>query len=307
MFSLRHFLIFKTVSETENFTKAAQKLYITQSAVSHAIRDLEDYTGTILFDRLSKQVRLTSGGKLLLEEVTPILSACDSLEKRMGQLPLQAPLYIVSSITIAAFWLPQILLEVKRQLPDTPVSVKVVSAAEAIQTLRSGDADLAFVEGIVPKEPFLSRLFADYPLKIVCSPSYPCANDALKIEDFCSNELLLRETGSAIRDTLDSQLFLSGYSARPSWVSVNSTALIEAAKAGLGITVLPEVLVRDAIAEHTLIPLEVGGLNLKNNLYAVWHKEKHLTPALKTLLACIPDQMQENRDFITIGVIHHSP
>ena len=79
MMTLRHLYIFKTVCETKNFTKAAQKLYITQSAVSHAIRELEEYAQTALFDRLSKRVQLTRSGELLLEEILTVLAACESL------------------------------------------------------------------------------------------------------------------------------------------------------------------------------------------------------------------------------------
>lgn len=287
MLSLRHFVIFQTVSETGNFTKAAQKLYITQSAVSHTIRELEEYTGTALFDRLSKQVILTSVGKLLLDEVTPILAACETLEKRISQLELQAPIQIVSSITIAAFWLPNILQKLKKQMNSSPVSVHVVSAAEAVKILHSGKADVAFIEGAEPPGPFQCRHFDTYSLKIVCSPDYPVSGNSMNIHEFCSQTLLLREPGSAIRDTLDSQLYLSGHTVHPLWVSVNSTALIEAAKAGLGITVLPEVLVREELSRQTLLSLEVEGLTLKNDLIAVWHRDKHLSPALSMLFSCI--------------------
>lgn len=288
MLSLRHFTIFKAVSETGSFTNAAKKLYITQSAVSHAIRELEENTGTILFDRLSRQVRLTSAGSLFLEEITPILSACDSLEKRMGRLENQAPIHIVSSITIAAYWLPKILNSFREHNPRIQVYVTVVSAAEAMTALQSGKADLAFVEGTYPREPFVYRRFADYELEIVCAPSYPIPDRTLTLEEFCSLELLLREPGSAIRDTLDSSLFLLGYTPQPLWESVNSTALIEAAKAGLGLTVLPKVLVKDALSRRELETVSVQGLSMKNDLLAVWHKDKYLTSGLRRLLSCIP-------------------
>ena len=54
MMTLRHLYIFKAVTETKNFTKAAQRLYITQSAVSHAVRELEEYAGTPLFDKIGR-------------------------------------------------------------------------------------------------------------------------------------------------------------------------------------------------------------------------------------------------------------
>ena len=83
---VRQYRIFKEVAETGSFTKAAANLYITQSAVSHAVRDLEERAGTILFDRLSKSIRITESGRLLLEEVTPILAACNALDSRIGSL-----------------------------------------------------------------------------------------------------------------------------------------------------------------------------------------------------------------------------
>ena len=91
MMTLRHFEILRAVAETGNFTRAAERLYITQSAVSHAIRELEEKAGTALFDRLSKSVQLTKSGRLLLEEITPILSSCEALDERIRCLEQQAP------------------------------------------------------------------------------------------------------------------------------------------------------------------------------------------------------------------------
>lgn len=285
--TLRHFQIFRVVSETESFTKAAKRLYVTQSAVSHAIRELEEKTGTVLFDRLSKSVRLTKCGGILLQKALPVLSAYESLEAQMGCLEKEAPLHIVSSITIASFWLPGILKSFAKEYPDIPVEVNVVSAANALEVLLSGDADFALVEGGVPQGPFASVPFSSYRLNVVCAPEYSLKSRELTIEELCSEKLLLREKGSAARDTVDSALYLSGYTPRPVWTSVNSLALIEAAKAGLGITILPEVLVRDALLRGTLIPLTIKNLSLENELTVVRHRDKYLSAPLKALLACV--------------------
>ena len=289
MIPIRHFIIFQTVANTGTFTRAAQKLYITQSAVSHSIRELEEYTGTVLFDRFPKQVRLTPGGKLLLQEITPILSAYEALDRRIGCLTKQAPFHIVSSITIAGFWLPRLLLQFKKQKPDIPVYVKVVSAANAVGTLLKGNADLALIEGGTPEGPFHKKTFASCSLQVVCAPDYALPASKMDIPTFCAENLLLREPGSAIRDILDSQLLLLGHTVHPLWESVNSTALIEAAKTGLGITVLPEVLIKNEISNHSLIPLLVSGLSLNNDLTALWHKNQSMTPALETFLSLLSD------------------
>lgn len=298
--TLRHLMIYKTIAETGSFTKAAEALYITQSAVSHAVKELEEQANTPLFDRLSKQVRMTESGRLFLEEILPILSAFELLESRMGKLDQQAPIHLVSSITIASYRLPRILKELKKKWDELPVSVEVVRAAAAIETLREGRADLALIEGAVPQGPFESMTFSSYSMCVLCAPDYRTVLDwqgeekgAISLEQFCKERLLLREKGSAIRDALDSALYLNGCTAYPSWCSVNSNALIEAAKAGLGLTVLPEILVRDALKKRELVTVKVRDLALSNELLAVWHRDKHMSAPLLDLLSLLRERGSE--------------
>lgn len=283
--TLRHYQIFKTVAETNNFTKAAQKLYMSQSGVSHAIHEMEQRAGTILFDRLSKQVCLTKSGVLLLEEIIPILSSCEALEAHMTSLEKKAPIHIVSSITIASYWLPEILRKFEKEWENTPVEVEVVSAANAAARLHAGSADLALIEGIPPLGAYYCRTFSSYQLAVVCSGEYSKDKHTISIPQLCSERLLLREKGSAIRDTVDSTVYLSGYKVYPIWTSVNSMALIQAAIAGLGITILPEILVQEEIKKGTLVSLKVEDLELQNELTAVWHKNKYMTESFLSLLS----------------------
>jgi len=284
---VRQYRIFKEVAETGSFTKAAANLYITQSAVSHAVRDLEERAGTVLFDRLSKSIRITESGRLLLEEVTPILAACNALDSRIGSLEKKAPVHLVSSITIAAFYLPGILRSFEASWPGLPVTVEVVPAAAAVEVLRCGKADFALIEGAVPQGPFVCEAFDSYKMHILCAPGYLPVDKMLSMEEFCGERLLLREKGSAIRDTLDSTLYLAGYTAYPSWTSVNSTALIKAAEAGLGLTVLPDLLVGNELREERLLTVQAEGLELKNELLVIRHREKHMTAPLWSLLGLI--------------------
>ena len=218
--NLRHLLIFKTVVDTGSFTKAAKQLFITQSGVSHAIRELEQQTNAVLFDRLSKAIILTPAGKLLLEKVIPILSLYHDLEKQIDVLEMSAPLKVVSSITIATFWLPKILKQFASSYPNIKVEVQVVSAKEALAVLECGEADLALVEGVVPPGPFIVIDFSSYQLNVLCAPDY-FADNEITLKELCTHDLLLREKGSATRDIIDSCLYLRGLAAYPKWTSVN--------------------------------------------------------------------------------------
>lgn len=283
--TLRHYMIFQEVAETGSFTRAAENLFITQSAVSHAIRQLEGQAGTRLFERLSKCVRLTRSGELLLEETRPLLASFGKLEARMEKLEEEAPIHIVSCITIAGYWLPDIIGRFHKASPQTRVQVNVVTAAAALELLRQGKTDLALIEGNILPGQYHARQFASYEMCAAAAPGY--GPSSLSLEEFLSAPLLLREKGSAVRDALDSALTLCGYEAFASWTSVNSQALIQAARAGLGIAVLPEVLIRQELQDGLLVKTQVDGLQLRNPLTALLHKEKYISLPLQKFWECI--------------------
>ena len=282
--NIRYLEILEAVEQTGTFTGAAKKLHLTQSAVSHAIAELEQQAGTALFDRLPRGVCPTHCGAALLEETRSILAASRSLDKRISHLEECTPLHIVSSITIASFLLPQLLVQLRKQLPELPVNVRVASANCAMDIMKGGEADIAFWEGTKPQGAFRTILLGTYRLYAACSPDFPVPEEALSPGRLCGLPLLLREQGSAIRDTFDSMLALANQRAYPIWESVNSSALVKAAEAGLGITVLPGSLLADSVMHNRLRVLALTGLDMENNMLAVLHKDKYITRPLQTLL-----------------------
>ena len=93
-----------------------------------------------------------------------------------------------------------------------------------------------------------------------------------------------------MRETFDSMLSLSEQKAYPTWESVNSHALVKAAEAGFGITVLPDVLLADSFARGTLRPVETAGLEMENAVQAVLRKDKYITQSLRAVLDALPAQ-----------------
>lgn len=282
--TIRHFYIFKTVCEELNFTRAAEKLYMTQPAVSHAIKEMEEETGTVLFERLSRKIYISRDGELLLKKVIRLLELYESMDKNGRREGEEPPFKLGSSITIANSWLPGVL----RDLKDLPVQVEVDSAARTLEKLKRNQVDLAFVEGVVEGGGLVSIPFVSYRVAAVCSPEYEflCkAASGMKLtpELFVQERLLLRERGSAIRDVLDSSLFLLGLSAAPYWESVNSQALLKAAERGLGIAVLPESILGEAFCGGRIQEIPIDGFVLKTQGSLVYHRDKFLTPQMRRL------------------------
>lgn len=282
--NIRYLEILEAIDKAKTFTGAAKHLHLTQSAVSHAVAELEQEANTVLFERLPRGVRLTPCGETLLAEARAVLSACRSLDRRISHLEAHTPVSIVSSITIASFVLPKILSRVKAAYPDLQVNVRVTSAHAAMETLQSGNADIAFWEGAEPQGPFRTIYLGSYKLRAACAPSFPLSGQSLSPRQLCALPLLLREQGSAIRDTFDSFLSLAGQRAAPIWESVNSLALVKAAQAGLGITVLPETLLSDALRLHKLRLIEIEGADMENKMLAVLQTDKYITGPLQIIL-----------------------
>ncbi len=281
---LRHLEILEAIAQTGTFTGAARKLYITQSAVSHAVAELEKQTGADLFYRLPKGVALTPCGEMLLDEAKGILTACRDLDRRIPHLEENIPIHVASSITIASFLLPRILSNVRREMPELHISVRVESAQTCLDLLNNGGADAAFWEGTMPRGNFLAIPLGSYSLQAVCAPDFTLPAGPLTLLELVRYPLLLREPGSAIRDTFDNMLAVVGCTAVPVWESVNSFALIKAAEEGLGIAVLPEKLLMDSLALGRLRRISLKNVRMENRMFALVRTEKYLTKSLEKFL-----------------------
>lgn len=287
MISIRDLTVFRTVCEEGSFTKAAEKLYMTQPAVSHVIRDLEEIAGAPLFDRFSRKIRLNETGKLFLENAAQLLNMYDSFTKQAGALAGKAVLRLGSSITVANFQLPGLLKRFSSIWPDTPVQVRVDSAANITESLCAHEVDLALIEGLITRPKLTALPFTSYRLAAAAAPGYRKPPLALTLSELTREKLLLREKGSAIRDTLDSAMLLQNVYASPSWESANSQVLLQAAKAGLGVTVLPLELLKPEIEAGRLVLLELTDIVLKNDAHIVYHREKLLSPPMQSLISLI--------------------
>lgn len=266
-------VIFREIAKTNNFTKAATNLFLTQSAVSHAIKDLEEEAGTQLFERLHRSVKLTPAGELLLREIQPIIEEFESVEARLPDLEKQPPLKIASCITYAQTELPQLLRRFSVNHPEAHFNVQVFPASESIARLETGEVDLAFIEGKVQQVSFQAKKIADYRLCVVAAPDF--AEEQLSLPELLQRPLLLRERGSAVREAFESFVVLQGFKPFPIWESVDSQALVSAVKAGFGLSVLPYRLVKEELLLGKLTEVKITDWQLTNDITALVRKSRY--------------------------------
>jgi LysR family cyn operon transcriptional activator len=142
---LRHLRYFDAVAETLNFTRAAERLHVTQSTLSHQVRQLEEELGVALFDRSGKHVRMTEAGEVLRSHMTPALQQID-LGVRALRGPGEAITGRIRLGTTPSFntrMVPQCAATLLNQYPGIQVIVEELAAGVILKRLRSGHLDIA--------------------------------------------------------------------------------------------------------------------------------------------------------------------
>lgn len=284
--TLRHMNIFVAVCAENSITKAAEKLHIAQPAVSVAIKELEEYYGVTLFDRISKRLYLTDTGKNLLEYATHIVALFDDMEKSIRQWERSGKLRVGASITVGTHLMPRYVKEFYKSHPGFTVEVFIGSSDIIEKKIMQNALDFALIEGSVHSDSLLCENFMKDRLAVICSPDDPlCGMEKVTIEQLLSRPLLLREPGSGTRELFDHALASLEYTSTPSWESTSTEALINAAGKGLGIAIIPYLLIQERLKAGDVIELHVDPLQLDRGLHVIYHKNKFLTGAAKAFIA----------------------
>ncbi len=275
--TLRHLKIFKEVYEQKSVTRAAEKLYLAQPAVSNALAEIEKQYGVILFQRLSKALLETESGRQLYERACAVLSAFEDFEKNARQANRTDSLRLGTSLSIGTYILPQLLALLKEKFSDTSFSVKIFKTSAIAQLVASGELDFGLVETGVSLSCLKTEKFFGDKLVAVCAPSYPAPKN-LTAADLMRHDFILREEGSASRDVFDDYLKKYELTLRPVIESANPQAAAECALSGLGIAILPLSIVEKSVAENKLRIVEIENANFIRSYYLLTHKDKRFTP-----------------------------
>lgn len=277
--TIRHLEIFVQVYREQSITRAAEKLYMTQPAVSVAIRELENHYDVALFERLGRRLYVTGEGQALYARAVQLLEEFRGLERDLGQSP---SLRVGSSVTLGNFLLPRVAKEWQRRHPERPLQVTVANGGRLQQMLRDNQLDLAVIEGPVERGELQTRVLRQDRLVLVLPEGHPLSGlETIRLEQVLQSPLLVREEGSAGRRCLEQVLARRGLQADRRWESIDTQALVQAVRDGLGVALLPQELAEKAsgVVVRTLEDEDF----CRENVLA-WHRHKRLSEALLELM-----------------------
>lgn len=271
----RHLRIFVRVYEEKNMTMAAESLFISQPSVSQAVKELEEHYGVRLFERYPKQLFPTAEGDLLYRYAKQVFGLMQEIEKEIPALSEKGTISIGANISAGTVLLRKYVKKFSEEFPEAKVRVTVAGSARLKSMIYDHSIDLALVEDLSSDLSLIQEPFYRDRIVLVCSPDNPLADRmALSLRDLEGQDLLLRSRGVGVRDKFDYIMNVYDMEAEPLWESTNTEALINAARDGLGIAVLPYLLVREAIEDGSVKLLDVREDLLNRNLNIVYHKDK---------------------------------
>ncbi|MGP4021613.1 LysR family transcriptional regulator [Saccharopolyspora sp. 5N708] len=245
------------VAETANFTRAAERCLVVQSALSHQIARLERELGARLFDRTSRRVELTPAGEAFLPAARQALDAAERARAEVAAASgeLRGRLAIGTIPTVTAVDLPSVLKSFHVCHPQVRITLRVGSSDELAAQVRQGTLDLAFL-GLPPNvqpKGVRGRALARGELVAVMAPGHPLADEADVDLHRLSNEVFVDfPAGSAARAQSDEAFAAAGVSREVAFEITNADLLARMVRLGLGIGMMPAAFVPQLSDVHVV-------------------------------------------------------
>lgn len=266
------------VADHGSLSAAARALGMAQPNASRSVARLERRLGLRLLHRSTGGSTLTPGGVLVVEWSRTLLGAADDLVRNATTLSQEGSgaLTVTASQTIAEQLLPGWLAALRATSPAVRVDVHVANTTTVLSELHSGEADLGFIEGPIPRGSAHVTTVGEDELVLVVAPTHPWARRRRPISpaDLQDGSLITREPGSGTRRVLDEAL---GTPVRPHLELGSNAAVRVAVLSGAGPAVLSRLAVKDALAAGTLVEIHLDGLDLHRRLRAAWTGPRHLS------------------------------
>lgn len=262
----RQLRAFSVLARSGSFTQAARELHLTQSAVSHAMRALEEDVGCRLLDRVGKKATLTQAGEQLLMRAEKILAEMTMARDEIAQLGKWGAgrLRLGVAVTACHYLLPTVLREFKERFPACQITIDPGDTPQAIAALRAHRIDLALV--LEPQgEPQLEfrHLFTD-DLQFIVSPLHPWAQAQRVIESEIPRQSYILYEKTSYTFQMIHDYFRERDEVLFTFMELgNMEAIKELVKLNLGISILAPWIARKEIAEKSLVALPLGRRKLR--------------------------------------------
>ncbi len=282
-FTFKQLKIFTMVAEHQSYTIAAKVLFLTQPAISMQVKQLEEYVGMPLFERVGKQIALTEAGQELLTYAESIAQQMNEAKLMLDELKgvERGKLHLTMAST-ANYFAPQLIAAFKRQFPRAEITLDVTNRSGLVDALEHNHTDMA----IMGKPPAGHKLkgipFMDNPLVVIAAPSHPMVlKQPVLLRDLTDEPFIVREQASGTRMAVERFFEKHGLALIAGMEMNRSEAIKQAVMAELGLGIVSLHTIEMELALKRLVVLQVEDFPIKRQWHIVYREGKRF--------AAIPD------------------
>lgn len=265
--------------ETGSFTRASERMHVTQPSLTKLIQNLENLVNARLVNRKNRGISLTREGQILYDYTKKVFRLRDDAGERLQRAQEQptGPIYLCASSIPATYIIPRMLTHLRNAQPPIHIHVQSHDSDDAIRIILSDQAEI----GIVGKHPAERKLYAEpvWKDRLVLAvrsdhpwTSLPC----ITVDKLIKEPFLIRERGSGTREVLESYLQRNLGTSLSHFQIVgelgSSEAIKEAIVAGAGVSILSSHAIRREREQGILTPVPVMDCDIERSFYLIYRK-----------------------------------
>ncbi len=283
---------FLAVAENSSFTKAAEQLNCSQSTITMQIKELEKEVGTLLFDRVNKNVNLTSAGKIFLPYAQKTIFDTNTIMSQLSDsAAIEGELNIAVWQTLNMFVMPDILDKYMQRYPKVKLFLSEPDPGDIFELLAKNKIDFAYLAD----DPVIQSNIVQFSGKqeelcFVVSKNHPLTEkNSLLLKDLCTYSFLVTLHDHCYHAHLLRELGRQNLKIQTKLESGNTEPLKLMAERGQGIAYLPYFSVRESLEDGRLVKLNVTDCKHSVFRQIIYHRNKWVTPAMKAMIELIKE------------------
>ncbi|MEX1189399.1 MAG: LysR family transcriptional regulator [Bacteroidia bacterium] len=281
-YTLHQLQVFLKIAETKSITRAAEQLHLTQPAVSIQLKNFQDQFEIPLTEIISRRIHITDFGQEIAYAAGKILNEVYAINfKTMAFKGLLSGKLQISSVSTGKYVIPYLLAPFIKKNEGIELSIDVTNKVSVLHTLEKNAVDFALVS--IKPEKLETESIELMENELVLVASMP-NNKKVKAKDLSAMQLIFREEGSATRRMMEDYLKKHGIKSARRLELGSNEAVKQAVMAGLGVSIMPVIGIRNELFLKQLHIIKAEGLPLKTRWQLVWPKNKKHSPAASAFL-----------------------
>jgi DNA-binding transcriptional LysR family regulator len=275
MLNLHHLSIFHAVAQTRSISRGAERLLISQPAVSKQLRIMEHTIKCKLFDRNPKGVDLTPAGRVLVDYASRVFALADEAERAMNDLSSfqRGSLSVGAGPTVGVYLLPRAMVQFRRHFPAIHLHAETEGPDVLRQRLLDGVIEFAVSEApVISSELSSKTLMHDVLVPVVAGQHALVGRRAITAGDFCRQPFIARQVDSASGSLVERTLLSRGLQVNTVLTVASTEAIKQAVIAGLGVAMVSRLAIQTEIAAGLLAELKIKGLAIRYPIHHLWRR-----------------------------------